>query len=1112
MLRKFVSFVLSVCIIFSCLLFADDFVAETSAATNIYNLATNVQDGQILQCWNWSFNNIKNNMVKIAEQGFTAIQTSPIQASKESTKESWSTASNSFWVYYQPINFSIETNSRNALGTKSEFKAMCDEAHKYGIKVIVDTVFNHLANNNSDNSLSTQIPSDIRNDSGCWHSVTTNISNYSDRYDMTHHCLAGLPDLNTGSSKVQNYAISFLKECIDCGADGFRFDAAKHIETPSDNSGISSSFWSNVLNSATSYAQSTRGFTPYYYGEVLDSAGIDINAYTKYMSVTDNSGSNSIRNAINSSNSSSAANSAIFNGAQPKYTVQWNESHDTYAEGSSSYVSNTNLKKTWAIIGSRAEVCGMYLARPSSGSTKLGAADVTSWADKEVKEINHFKNSFIGQSEYFASSGNIAYVERGTSGVVLVNVSGSSASVNVTANRIASGTYKDAISGNTFTVSNGKITGNIGSTGIAVVYNKSEVIIPTETPTTPPPVLSGKTKTVTIGVIKYISETPTLHYWNDEGVQGDVELTATNETSEYSVGSDYWNGASKLFYIYTAQVPVEATSIKTFTSSTNSDWAEEDVLITDDKILLVFEYDNLYHNVLSDLTTYEPTEPPSEVPTQIPTEAPTEPPTSLQPGYYLVGTFNGIQLDSISTLSDERRLLPNVDVDGEYILYWTFFGGDVLKVVYFDGVSITDWFKPKSESFYKIGATSDKVGDCIVRFNPDGNDSWSYNYLTVKRVDNTIPEIVKKVEGITANPTDTNISFTWDLVENAVKYWVYKYDPIKDSWSSAASSYGDSAVVKLLDPDTEYKFKIICKLSDNTVLSLNDADVVTVKSLKPIATSDISVVSGITEATVSWNEIEGAQKYWVYKATSSNGPFYIYSSSDECSLTVRKLRPDTEYFFKVVALTNNNGIMTISKPEYSPTCSVVTDSANKITTINTTVSSNNATISWPAFENADKYWIMYSTTSGNTDNASEWKTITSVTDLSELTYTFNNLESNTTYYLTVCARYNDNGVIRTINYIPVKIRTHYSDYQYIDFTEISDTSIKLTFPDDVNAQKMWIYVYDATGMHVTTVSTTTNSVIINSLENAESCTYAVYVLDSNGDFGYITPTTGYPFK
>ena len=153
MLKRLLSLALALCMMFSCFITTDFFTVETQAATNNYGLTEDVQNGQILQCFNWSFNNIKNNMAKIAAQGFSAIQTSPIQASKESTKESWSTCTNSFWVYYQPISFSIETNSRSALGTKTEFKAMCEEAEKYGIKVIVDAFFNHLANESAYNTV-----------------------------------------------------------------------------------------------------------------------------------------------------------------------------------------------------------------------------------------------------------------------------------------------------------------------------------------------------------------------------------------------------------------------------------------------------------------------------------------------------------------------------------------------------------------------------------------------------------------------------------------------------------------------------------------------------------------------------------------------------------------------------------------------------------------------------------------------------------------------------------------------------------------------------------------------------------------------------------------------
>lgn len=86
-MKRLLSLVLVFCMIFSCFVTTDIFTVKTQAATNDYGLVDDVQNGQILQCFNWSFNNIKNNMAKIAEQGFSAIQTSPIQASKESTKK-----------------------------------------------------------------------------------------------------------------------------------------------------------------------------------------------------------------------------------------------------------------------------------------------------------------------------------------------------------------------------------------------------------------------------------------------------------------------------------------------------------------------------------------------------------------------------------------------------------------------------------------------------------------------------------------------------------------------------------------------------------------------------------------------------------------------------------------------------------------------------------------------------------------------------------------------------------------------------------------------------------------------------------------------------------------
>ncbi|MEE1154157.1 MAG: alpha-amylase family glycosyl hydrolase, partial [Acutalibacteraceae bacterium] len=497
MFKKFTSVLLCACMITSYMAVgtipaqAAEVDTQQSNATANYGLTSNVQQGQILQCWNWSYKNIAKNMEKIASQGFSAIQTSPITPSNcESDNH---TVANRWWTFYQPTNFEINNKTTNGLGTKADFKEMCEVAHSYGVKVIVDAVLNHMASQTT-NDVCLLVPSEIRNNAALWHNMSIDISNYENRFDATQHCMDGLPDLNTANKTVQNYAITYLKECIDAGADGFRFDAAKHIETSYDDASFASDYWKTVLPAVTSHAKTTRNITPYYYGETLGNLGGGSWAgYTDYMSITDDGKCNDIRAAVKAGNGAGAAASDIGKGVNPTKALQWVESHDTYIDGTTKGMSTNVVNQMWAVVGTRNQVCGMYFARPNNPSTTMiGDADVTGWANAEVKAVNQFKNHFAGQSEYLSSNGSVAYNERGTSGVVIVNCNGGSKSVSLKANKMANGTYKDAITGNTFTVSGGYINGNVGSTGIAVVYDANAVQNPTSPVTNPTPVTGSK--------------------------------------------------------------------------------------------------------------------------------------------------------------------------------------------------------------------------------------------------------------------------------------------------------------------------------------------------------------------------------------------------------------------------------------------------------------------------------------------------------------------------------------------------------------------------------------------------------------------------------------------
>lgn len=106
---------------------------------------------------------------------------------------------------------------------------MCKTAENYGVKIIVDVVLNHVADNGTSNTWSDQLaPALKRSEYYHWKG---SINSYQDRWQLTQQDLLGLPDWNTQSREVQQLHINFLNECISAGAKGFRFDAAKHMET-----------------------------------------------------------------------------------------------------------------------------------------------------------------------------------------------------------------------------------------------------------------------------------------------------------------------------------------------------------------------------------------------------------------------------------------------------------------------------------------------------------------------------------------------------------------------------------------------------------------------------------------------------------------------------------------------------------------------------------------------------------------------------------------------------------------------------------------------------------------------------------------------------------------
>lgn len=442
--------------------------------------ADSIEAGTILQCFCWDFNTIKESMADIAAAGFTSVQTSPINECLEGENGGMELYGNGKWYYhYQPTDFKI---GNYQLGTREEFKAMCEEADKYGISVLVDVIANHTTPETD------AVSQDLIEAGGgsletLYHKGNANdLNNYSSRLDCTTYKMGGLPDINTERPSFQDYFFEFINDCIDCGADGFRYDTAKHIGLPDDpkeDDGFENNFWEKATMSVKN-ADSL-----FIYGEVLQGNNDRIKDYISAIGRTTASTYGSkIRSAVNNNVLSPGSVSDYWLGDIDPNVVTWVESHDNYINDGTAYsYTNEQIILGWSIITARKDGTPLFFDRPYNssmdniwGMNRIGTQGDDFYKDSRVKAVNFFRTAMQGEEENLASPGDdtsALIIERGNKGAVIVNTEGTLKTGFEIG--LADGTYVDRVDNKTtYTVSNGKLTSDadIPENSVVVLYNE----------------------------------------------------------------------------------------------------------------------------------------------------------------------------------------------------------------------------------------------------------------------------------------------------------------------------------------------------------------------------------------------------------------------------------------------------------------------------------------------------------------------------------------------------------------------------------------------------------------------------------------------------------------
>ena len=211
----------------------------------------------IVHAHNEPFRAVAAEVCGFARDGYSHVLITPAQVSNPGPE---------WWRRYQPVDL----RRIGGRGSAADLQALTRRAHGCGLRVIADVVLNHMSSDAAHRSL--QFPGLGPAD---FHPRCT--INYNDGNTISERrCwLNGdLPDLDPSRPAVARLQRAQLQQLLALGVDGFRFDAAKHIE-PADLAGL------------VGYGQRLSGGRSFSMLEMIDDHDTRPEMYTAIAPVTD---------------------------------------------------------------------------------------------------------------------------------------------------------------------------------------------------------------------------------------------------------------------------------------------------------------------------------------------------------------------------------------------------------------------------------------------------------------------------------------------------------------------------------------------------------------------------------------------------------------------------------------------------------------------------------------------------------------------------------------------------------------------------------------------------------------------------------------------------------
>ena len=233
------------------------------------------------------------------------------------------------------------------------------------------------------------------------------------------------------------------------------------------------------------------------------------------------------------------------------------------------------------------------------------------------------------------------------------------------------------------------------------------------------------------------------------------------------------------------------------------------------------------------------------------------------------------------------------------------------------------------------------------------------------------------------------VKLTWDAVDGAVKYRVYRSAKKSSGYkllkTTEATSFTNTSAVA----GTKYYYYVKAVACNDTTSKASNTVVRTCDLARPAIS--LSNVESSGKIRISWEAVEGAVEYKLYRATEKNGTYSLLKTTASTGMTNTGAKAGETYYYKVKAIAADSAANSAYSTVKYRTCDLPRPSI----TLSNVASSGKIRVTWEAVEGATGYEVYRAASKTGT-----YKLLKTVTGTS---FTNTAATAGKTYYYKVVA-------------------------------------------------------------------------------------------------------------